>query len=788
MPLTLIDQPITWQAEYCWSAARGGPGLTVRQFRLAFTLEVVPETLLIHVTADSRYKLHVNGVLLGRGPLKGTLGTYHVETYELAPHLGPGGNVLAAEVRWYGENTPMSEVHACQPGWLVHAPAAAHLATPGDWRVRVDHSVQPDTTSYHDNAQQFLNHLDRVDLRRRMGADWANANHQEDAWDPVVRVGLPTNVRSLWGVADQRQLVPRPLPGLPEEPRRFERTLRQHQVVEHKFGTSPSAWTIPPEATDTLVLDAGALTTGYPVMHVRGGADALIRLTYAEAMGFWEEVNGQREWVKHQRDDLRGEPHGYRDTVITAGRDELFEPFHWRTFRYLKIEVVTGTNPLEILDVSYRRSFYPQTLQADFESSDPQSAELWRTSWHTARLCAHETYEDCPYYEQLSYLADTRLQALLSYHLANESRLGRHCLQLYRDSVRPDGLIGARVPSAQAQVIPHFCFHWIHMVEEYWRWLGDQEVELIRSCLPAIDRVLVFFRDRLRSDGFVGLLPPWNVVDNQPGWVRGEPPAVRAGESTFLTCGYIEALDAAIRLHDEVGRPEDADRWRPWPERLRAAVQRSWCEQTGVFLEGPDRFGDAPSQHTQCAAINAGVPAPRQRQRLGAALRGAVPLLRPGLMQRFPLARALARLGSYDLMHSQVLDPWRQMLRLGSTTWWEYPEDARSDCHAWSAWIAVDFLHTVLGVQAATPGWKSIRLAPVCGALDWARGTLVTPVGRITTNWRKTGGTLHLEAETPLNVPVQVELPGGIIRHWPAGGCIKLSAPWLPPDAALPPA
>ncbi|WP_372490084.1 hypothetical protein [Chitinophaga sedimenti] len=30
--------------------------------------------------------------------------------------------------------------------------------------------------------------------------------------------------------------------------------------------------------------------------------------------------------------------------------------------------------------------------------------------WRTSRLCAYETYMDCPYYEQLQYIGDTRIR------------------------------------------------------------------------------------------------------------------------------------------------------------------------------------------------------------------------------------------------------------------------------------------------------------------------------------------------------------------------------------------
>src|SRR5688572_26060118 len=99
MPLILTDKPIDWQASYAWSSDRNERGLAVRYFRLPFDLSAVPSSLVIHVTADSRYRLLLNGRRLGRGPAKGTLAHYGVDTYELAPHLVAGRNVLASEVR-----------------------------------------------------------------------------------------------------------------------------------------------------------------------------------------------------------------------------------------------------------------------------------------------------------------------------------------------------------------------------------------------------------------------------------------------------------------------------------------------------------------------------------------------------------------------------------------------------------------------------------------------------------------------------------------------------------------
>ena len=47
------------------------------------------------------------------------------------------------------------------------------------------------------------------------------------------------------------------------------------------------------------------------------------------------------------------------------------------------------------------------------------------------RLRAHETYFDAPYWEQLQYVGDTRIEALLNYTLAGDDRLARRAIEAF---------------------------------------------------------------------------------------------------------------------------------------------------------------------------------------------------------------------------------------------------------------------------------------------------------------------------------------------------------------------
>jgi hypothetical protein len=301
----------------------------------------------------------------------------------------------------------------------------------------------------------------------------------------------------------------------------------------------------------------------------------------------------------------------------------------------------------------------------------------------------------------------------------------------------------------------------------------------VRSTLNVVDSVLWFFRERLRRDGFVGPIPPWSMVDRVPGWEKGEPPAVGAGESTYLTSLYICALDAAVRLHRQAGESADATRWAPLADRLRTAVREgAWSPEEGLFLEGPGRNEDPLSQHSQALAILADVATAAQAAQILERLTTDPRLARMKYMQSFYLARALEKAGGYAAFGTHVLELWRDALAKNVSTWPEYPDPTRSDCHAWSSWISADAITCVLGIQPLRPGFEEILIAPHTEVCEYARGSAPTAAGTVRVEWRKDvdEGVVHLEAVAPEGVRTLVKLPGSGPVWYASGGAISITS------------
>jgi alpha-L-rhamnosidase len=105
---------------------------------------------------------------------------------------------------------------------------------------------------------------------------------------------------------------------------------------------------------------------------------------------------------------------------------------------------------------------------------------------------------------------------------------------------------------------------------------------------------------------------------------------------------------------------------------------------------------------------------------------------------------------------------WKHMLESGTTiTWeaWDQRYKPNQDWnHAWGAAPANLLPRFVLGVQAASPGWKLASIRPNPGPLKFAEGKVPTPLGPVLVRW-KNQSSFELSIKLPDGMSAKVELP-----------------------------
>ncbi len=88
----------SWEADWITHPTASVLDYGVFLFRNEFRIERAPESMMVHLSADNRYKLWVNGKMVTTGPAKGSFLYWRYESIDLGPWLVEGDNVLAVEV------------------------------------------------------------------------------------------------------------------------------------------------------------------------------------------------------------------------------------------------------------------------------------------------------------------------------------------------------------------------------------------------------------------------------------------------------------------------------------------------------------------------------------------------------------------------------------------------------------------------------------------------------------------------------------------------------------------
>ena len=817
----MSETPFTQRASWIWSAeathAAPAPDAAtpshyqVRLFRRTFEVaDAKTARLEVHVSGDSRYLFFCNGELVGRGPAKGDVNHHFYESLDLTSRLRPGRNVLAALVldmsrvahRPTQLGAPCS-VMTYAGGFVLDGvvggageagagAAAEDVSTDASWKVAVDtaHRFQNEATTF-EGYQGYFEHR----VSRLIPSGWTAVEFDDARWPAATvlyKAELLVNRRD---PTSPYGLVPRMIPALEERAlgAPFKAVFlpggRDAPADWSKLVEGGTALTVPPHTTVEVMVDVGELTTGFPQVATTGGAGSTVLLTYAEALRLpWgtpgAKLLGRQQplanLASHFADestgwtfDRRGKISGWRDRwepagnagATPAGTGEIFEPLHWRAFRYIGIAVTTGDAPLEIRALGYRFTAYPYHVAAEFACSDVRLERIWRAALRTMRLCSHETFEDCPYYEQMQYAGDTMITSKLAMLTTGDCRLTKQALYHFDWSRLSDGLTQSRFPSRLVQIIPSWSLHWITCARDYVACSGD--VAVLRDLLPGFRAVLDWFRRHGEADGLPAKLPYWNITDWCPWWPRGVVPGSATGPTCIIAAQYIVALDETAGLCRLIGREREAAELAAEADALRVSLHaRFWSEAEGLYFDRPG--GPEISQYGNAWAVVCGAAGARER----AILLKRFPhdeKLAPGSFFWWHTGfRALADCGGYDRM-PEFLGPWHESVEAGLDTFVEENSYWRSLCHAWSAHPAIEFLTRVLGVTPTAPGFGAIAVEPRLCGLTRASGKVCTPRGPVTVAWRREGGQFFLEIEAPRDTPVRVTLPDGTTREFGGG-------------------
>lgn len=761
----MVSLPLThwiWLPDY-HEEVRNLPVLA--RFRKKVYFRKIPKRLILKISADTRYKLYVNGTFVQYGPARGDLKVWYADEMDIAPWLKTGDNVIAAEVLRYPLAPRLGNfgmMRTPTPGLLIEECPETNPKVISDSDMASSNKRELLVTDESWKCIQPQGYAIRTKLRGLdplLILEECAPGEEDQGWK------LPGYDDHFWQGAKAYNIFQIPKNSCPGDLSRrsipFMKRIQRHflsLVPKYEEGMQ-SDWNrmlsgegtivIPKNTVLEVEIDAGEEMTGFLSLRLRHGKGTVIKIYCAECYFSKETfllagspVTKKGDRCDWKNGELQAEPDIYHVAGTgKEGMEEIYEPFWFRTFRFVRLEITTDSQPCEISGFDYEETGYPLKVKTQAEASDPDFDGIWDISLRTLKRCMQETYLDCPYYEQLQYAMDARSEILYTYSVSGDDRLARQCMEDLRRSQRDDGLLNACHPYYGSGVIPGFSIYYILMLYDHLMYFGDQK--LIRKHLGTVDGILHYFDAHRNPEGMVenigGSMSDryWSFVDWSVAWkdVGGMPPSGVRGPVVMESFLYIYGLQHAAALCEYVNRFDTAEEYRTRAKNVQEALRTCCRDERGFFTDSPGIR--AYSQHAQIfAVLTDTVPLEEGRMLLTEAIAEENTFAPVSVAFMFYMFRALEKAGMYEKT-KRFWEPWRRMLKDHLTTCVENATDARSDCHAWGSLLLYELPAVILGVRPASPGYKTITVSPNPGFLDRAKGSVTTPWGNIFVEWEK---------------------------------------------------
>lgn len=774
-----------------------------RLFRRVF--QVAPSALRradLHIFADAKYQLWVNGCYLGRGPAFFHPHRRPVDHYDVGPCLVAGKNVIAVLV-----HAPGIALHnyipADLPGLVarldLHFVGGRHLVLFSDSRWKAtDQTGWSDDTPRRNWAIGFVESYDF----NRAPCGWQSPAFDDTHW-PAAEEHAP------FAPGQVGKFFPSALPRLKFAWMPVVKILRfaATSVALHRLsGMDDCAKYGAMLVAERLCKPRRVVLSGQ--LDAQGGGLVVKGLTLSEGAFICcdlgcEAVGGfafacqsdsagviDLGWSEAQR---AGRPlilrknSTYADRIIIRKGPNDWQPLNFSAGRYLCIVLRGFTGSVRFNKLGLLASEPALKWEGHFSCANRRLNAVWSLCARTVRVGTQEGLMDCPTREQATYVGDGNPTAMWLARLTGDYAYWRALIKETFAAQSPDGQIKSVVFSGMQHILLDYSLLAVLAVRDYLHATGD--TELVRQVLPKCRKLLDWFAQRLDRDGLFTFA--FEKLSRHAGFVSAPAQAVDPlrfpGYSLFIDhpgMGWHNLKDAGIdrrgcnaamhalfcatcRGFNEMATVIGARRLpaRQFePTRLRSQ-KIFWDPKKRVFVDGVlegQRLGQV-SQQTNAWCMLAGFKVPGGARNLWRRLlrEKSAKLARSGPYFWSYMLPELARVGLHRDALAAVENLWGGMLARGATTAWETfaGDHLDSFCHPWSC-APLDFLlRYVAGIGNLPRNAKTIVLSPRPDLLKDVKARVVFPQGAVCVAWTRRNKALLISGRLPSGIMGRLCLP-----------------------------
>ncbi|EHQ24617.1 family 78 glycoside hydrolase catalytic domain [Mucilaginibacter paludis] len=504
----------------------------------------------------------------------------------------------------------------------------------------------------------------------------------------------------------------------------------------------------PKEVSPSQVIDFGQNLAGFVRLKVQGKAGDTVKVYHAELLESTCNL-----WTGNLR-DAKAE-----DVYVLNGKEQVLEPhFTYHGFRYAKV-VGMKVNKNNCTAVALYSNIKPA---GTFSCSNPMINQLQYNILWSMKSNFMDIPTDCPQRsERLGWTGDAQVFSRTAALNANVLNFYSKYLQdLATDQGKNGGL---------PNIVPDVYTHALANKKGVAGW-GDASTIIPITLYNIYGDKSVLRRQYSSMKAWVNFIKkqsPDNLWE-----VNGYGDWYALGDSTSLhyidQCFYIHSTENLIKAASVLHRESDVKAYIALLKNIKAA----YTEAYGHF--------DTKATQTQTAYVLAlafDLLPEEQRPKIAALLAQKIKdngiKLATGFLGTPYLLPVLSKFGYSDLAYQLLLQPecpsWLYPITKGATTIWERWDAIRPDGsvqetsynHFSYGAVGQWFYENIAGIQATSPGYKTIHIKPeIGGNLTWAKATYKSQYGLIKSSWRLKGKQVILNVSIPKNTSAIVYLPG----------------------------
>jgi len=715
-------------------------------FRKTFTIQDVSNAM-IHLFADARYILWLNGVEVSRGPCRFDPKSPSFDSIDIAPFLQQGLNAVAVMVMSHGSNGKMmnhapglcAKINLCDQSQQIHT-----IWTDESWKWNSHTRFMPP-------VQDWGVVCDRVDARMDDG-DWSLAKYDDHHWQSAVSID-----GRQWG-----KLVPRPIPLLKESEMGWTALNKSALPAKLKQGQS-------------YIIQAREMLQGFPIIRFTAEEGAVIQFEFG-----------------YTGDSLTiGNTYGSACFYTARAGDQTYVPTDSYGFRYLKISVLNGSiySPYNVLltDIQLVDRRFPYLETGAFICNDPFLNELWQRSIRTLKLNCEDGYMDCALREKVEWMGDAAIVeyplSLAAFAIADGAGMPRSDSGLMISMLRhialsqsDSGMFKAHHPSDRFDIhayIEDYSCLWVQALRQVYELTAN--LALVNELWQPLKKQMQWFADHRSPNGLV-YGREFTFMDNPLAYCYCNGATLNAfvykafNDAAFLASVKkdFQAEKSYHKLAEEIKQSYNKHLWNPAKKTYSSGIA--------------DQKQMMPTAHAALMALNRGIVPANRKQSVKEYLyhhyrdrgksysqNGLIPDLffHPDLpvngidspYTSFWMLEELFKDNRDVEALSFIREKWQSMMQDSVTGTLSEGFGGGDLCHNMGAVPAYFLSRKVLGVSERLPvSSKIIEIKPQLGDLSLAQGTVLTVHGPVAVKWERQNDRLLFSIDIPEGTTAQITI------------------------------